>query len=371
MNFLTLKKAMIAGCVMLQMGWAMDAAARPFGKPLEAEVLVTQPSPHAALNTAMGQSLKKKVMLMNFPLSQEQRKALFTAKVKKSFRVKTALSKTSDLPAALDIGMNDVPVLDQGMHGSCVTFAATAAVDAVLGKGDYVSQLCQLELGDFLERVTMSYIPGGWDGSIAPWVLDQMMRYGIVSKETQQRSSCAGITEYPLKDNMNNGNPMSTGEFSLHSEPLIGRVFYSQLMSYEQRINAKFTDTDHAFDVLSDIKHAIVSGHRVMFSTFVVMSPYCGVGACAKHNQLQDTWALTDEINTPPYGMGGHEMVITGFDDNGTATDSKGNVHTGLLVLRNSWGETVGDNGNYYMTYDYFVKFVTDAHEVGPVDLFY
>lgn len=35
---------------------------------------------------------------------------------------------------AVDIGMANVPVLDQGAYGTCVTFAATAALDARLKK---------------------------------------------------------------------------------------------------------------------------------------------------------------------------------------------------------------------------------------------
>ena len=70
------------------------------------------------------------------------------------------------LSSSIDLGMNNVPVLDQGSHGTCVTFATTAAVDAVLGKGDYVSQLCNLELGATLEQ--FGYYPSGWDGSFGP-----------------------------------------------------------------------------------------------------------------------------------------------------------------------------------------------------------
>ena len=68
-----------------------------------------------------------------------------------------------NLPKRILLGMNNVPVLDQGSHGTCVTFAITAAIDAALSKGDYISQLCQLELGTYLEP--MGYSVSGWDGS--------------------------------------------------------------------------------------------------------------------------------------------------------------------------------------------------------------
>ncbi len=36
----------------------------------------------------------------------------------------------------------------------------------------------------------------------------------------------------------------------------------------------------------------------------------------------------------------------------------------GLLTLRNSWGEEVGDHGNYYMSYDYFLKLAVEEQVI-------
>lgn len=47
-------------------------------------------------------------------------------------------------------------------------------------------------------------------------------------------------------------------------------------------------------------------------------------------------------------------MIITGYDDHATARDSAGHAHQGLFTLRNSWGWSVGDWGDFYMSYDYF-----------------
>ena len=57
----------------------------------------------------------------------------------------------NDLPNKVQLGMANVPVLDQGIHGSCAVFAVTAALDAALKRGDHVSQLCLLQLGNYLE----------------------------------------------------------------------------------------------------------------------------------------------------------------------------------------------------------------------------
>ena len=52
----------------------------------------------------------------------------------------------------------------------------------------------------------------------------------------------------------------------------------------------------------------------------------------------KDTWALTKGLETPPYEVGGHEMVITGYDDNAFALDDQGQKHRGLLTLRKLMG---------------------------------
>lgn len=57
-------------------------------------------------------------------------------------------------------------------------------------------------------------------------------------------------------------------------------------------------------------------------------------------------------------------MVIIGYDDSAVATDKYGNKHQGLLILRNSWSSATGDQGNYYMTYDYFEVFVLEVQKI-------
>ena len=94
------------------------------------------------------------------------------------------------------------------------------------------------------------------------------------------------------------------------------------------------------------------------------MTKTCRTGACATHHQVNDTWALTPELSVPPYEVGGHEMVIYGYDDNAVAYDKDGNAHVGLLTLRNSWSSNNGDNGDYYMTYDYFKKYANEVQAV-------
>ena len=113
--------------------------------------------------------------------------------------------------------MNNVPVLDQGQHGSCVTFAVTAAYDAVIGSGDYISQLCQLQLGNYLEANGYGY--SGWNGSLGRYVLSQIDSFGIVTKAQEASYGCGGLYQYPGNEATPRA-PMTVKAYHQISEPL-------------------------------------------------------------------------------------------------------------------------------------------------------
>lgn len=331
-----------------------QSQALEIGKPITEKIHIIKPGLQAALS-------QKEVVLMGFKLSKKERETLFNYPLKKS-----SLDQiNAPLPTSINLDMNGVPVLDQGHHGSCVTFAATAAVDATLAKGDYVSQLCQLELGSYLEKD--SYLPSGWSGSFAPWVFDQMMRYGIVNTENQKTKGCAEIREYPVKAEENEGNPMSSSEYKQMSEDLNEKLYPVYLMNFFQRLDSHFSDSSQASKVLLQVKELLAKGRYATLGTFLILAPQCSAGACATYRTQQDTWALTKEIEDSSLDVGGHEMVITGYDDKAVALDQAGKKHQGLLTLRNSWSADAGDHGNFYMTYDYFKKFVGEVVEIVKV----
>jgi C1A family cysteine protease len=58
-------------------------------------------------------------------------------------------------------------------------------------------------------------------------------------------------------------------------------------------------------------------------------------------------------------------MIITGYDDEAIAIDKLGHQHKGLFTLRNSWGSSVADKGNFYMSYDYFKTLAMEAYKIG------
>lgn len=262
---------------------------------------------------------------------------------------------------AVELGMGNVPVLDQGMHGSCVTFANTGAIDAVYQQGDYASQLCSLALGKTLENEDSNF-PSGWDGSWGPLVLGQLMEYGVVSMDNQRLYGCGGLNEYP-KDENGTGYAMSVNDYNDMAEPITDKVEWRPILDTIDAFKPEQHDPDK---VLADVKKALKEGHRVTFG--VLLDVYQGMnGATGMHNGLFDTWMLNEEIiQDAEAGQidAGHEMIITGYDDKATAFSFDGTFATGLLTLRNSWGSFAGDNGNYYMSYDHFKLLALEAQAI-------
>lgn len=354
-----MKKSLLLGMSLTAVMVTVSAHAIELKGTVTAPAVITKPGV-----LKVGQAPKtKSVVLMNVRLTPDQKKQLFTFNSNP-----VQMNAQVGMPSKVDLGMNNVPVLDQGQHGTCVTFANTAAVDAVISKGDFVSQLCNLELGSYLADRGYSF--SGWDGSWGATVMNQILTYGVISKDDQQTKSCAGVTDYPTDDEYNHGNPMALDDYHQMSQDIIsGGLYMDPYLNANQRFQWPKVSLKPD-QMLQQVKQLLANQTtdapaRPTFGAILVVN-HCSVGACGSYRATDDTWALTDAIkNDPSPDLGGHEMVITGYDDNAVVKDNEGKKHVGLLMLRNSWGTDVGDQGNYYMSYDYFKQFVLEVQNVG------
>lgn len=268
----------------------------------------------------------------------------------------------NSLPTQVQLGMSNVPVLDQGAFGTCVTFAATAAVDALLNQGDYISQLCQLELGQYLANY--SHLPSGWDGSLGSVVLHQMNNFGFVQKRLEKTGACDGSLAYPTNDMIPKGQLSPQAYYNLSE----GYVDWTSLVDPYQ----VFVDEINKDALLMAVKDSLNQGDRLLLGVMLFAPEWCVVGACGKHQAPGDTWVVTPMIKAiiNAHGSHGeHEMIITGYDDEAIATDEKGRTYQGLLTLRNSWGSRVGNAGDFYMSYDYFKRLVVEVERVRGLTL--
>ncbi|MDF1683712.1 MAG: C1 family peptidase [Legionellaceae bacterium] len=306
--------------------------------------------------------MPKSVPLLRVELSDHAKNILAERlKTTSSTTNKPHLTKNiSKLPPQIQLGMNHVPVLDQGQHGSCAMFANTAVVDALLKRGDYISQLCLLQLGKHLEH--FGYNASGWNGSIGPIILQQIQAFGMISKTTQTEVGCGGLTNYPAHDKMPETD-MPLSEYHELSEPLAeGQFAWSPLLDFYKVL----LDKTEAEYTLYEVKNAL-SHHDRLTMGVLLFGPQYGVsGATAQHHAPNDTWVLPDmrDMIFSWNKIGGHAMIITGYDDDAVALDPDGYEHRGLLTLRNSWGEHIGDHGDFYMSYDYFQTLAIEVQRI-------
>ncbi len=276
-----------------------------------------------------------------------------------------ALSKA---PATnVQLGMNNVPVMNQGNHGTCATFAVTAAIDAALDVGDYISQVCTLQLGQHLER--LGYNPSGWDGSLNPLVLDQIRAFGFVNKASQRQLGCGGFTEYPAAGETPDTDLSLADHYDM-SEPLLeNSIAWTPLLDVYQ----VFLDQADPDKTLESVKQSLRKGDRLTFGVLLFRLNEGTAGALGQHHAINDTWVLTpeviDDINEQR-NYGGHAILITGFDNDAIAIDRQGRKHRGLLTIRNSWGEDAGDEGNFYMSYDYFKVLTIEIQRIRSLKRF-
>ncbi|MDX2346726.1 MAG: C1 family peptidase [Legionella sp.] len=308
----------------------------------------------------------KKITLLNVQLSEHAFEVLNkrAEKIKKSPISPELLAYST--ATSTQLGMNQVPVLDQGEHGTCATFATTAALDAALNKGDYISQLCHLQLGQYLEN--FGYNPSGWDGSLGALVLNQIESFGIVNKAVQREVGCGGFTEYS-EVHETPTEPLSLADYHEISEPLPDEIESTSLLDVTQ----VFLDRTNPQRTLELVKDALRNNDRLTFGILLFGLNAGNAGAAGQHHQPNDTWLLTADVSSNLIlhkNYGGHAMVITGFDDLATAVDQDGYAHQGLLTIRNSWGEHVGDNGNFYMSYDFFKLLTIEVQRIRSLKRF-
>ncbi|KAB8031887.1 C1 family peptidase [Fluviispira multicolorata] len=230
-------------------------------------------------------------------------------------------------PGAVDLGMANTPVLDQGKHGTCVTFASTAALNARLKVGDYIDQQCSLALNKYLGN---DY----WNGAYtAEQILDPLKTYGIIPKD-----QCFGST-YADTD-----QEVSPDQYSDKSDT-----------SFASQMDWTYVSSRD----INAVKAALKNGNRVAIGTLLSTADNTGVRGFSFTINGKKTsgglWAC-DQPGSKNYcgrSNAGHEVVIIGFDDSQK-----------LFKIRNSWSSKVGDSGDYYMTYNFFNTMEMDHTEI-------
>lgn len=272
---------------------------------------------------------------------------------------------SSDIkPIAKDLGMSNVPVLDQGQEGTCLTFAATAAIDARLGIGDFISQQCSLQLNKNLGT-------DGWNGLYyASEVIDPLKKYGVVSQSGcnaryPSKSVPISVSEYQSRSDKSVSEKVSALKYTYYSQPSLSIL--KSAIDQGKRVEISFLLNPNSQDG--------VKGYDI---TVNGVKKYGGLWACSNPNiNPQPDPDLSEleqcKLRFPDfewycdwlYGKNlaklkfagencgqfnsGHGVIAVGYDDTQK-----------LIKIRNSWGVNVGDSGEYFMSYEFFSSQVMD-----------
>lgn len=237
------------------------------------------------------------------PDAEDLRDRIYTST---QFKTKTALPKVVDLrPGCSDI-------VDQGELGSCTANAIASGLreywEIRAGK---LTQLSRLWLY-WNER----NIEGCVDEDSGAFIRDGM--------KVLQKMGCAPEIDWPYDIAKFRQRPPAKSN--------------KDAVQYEITEYHRVTD-------LTALKSALAEGFPVV------------TGIKVYESFESDQVAQTGIVPLPNRGeqfLGGHAVLAVGYKD-----DVKNNGQ-GIVICRNSWGESWGDKGYFYLPYGYFVSNVTD-----------
>lgn len=218
--------------------------------------------------------------------------------------------KVTKLPSRVDLISKDTPIMDQGDLGSCTANGQCGTLqynEKNFSKKPYViaSRL-------FLYYVTRRYIMGvnGDTGASIRDTIKALGKYGT-PPEVEYPYDVKKFDEKPPEKAFTDALPFKA-------------VTYTRLTS------------------LNQIKQFINNGYPVNFGTNLYDNILNDQGYCNNNPDIPYPKPSNQAI-------GGHAMVIVGYDDNYNINDGKG-----AFMIRNSWGESWGNKGYGWIDYRYF-----------------
>ena len=225
----------------------------------------------------------------------------------------TQFKTTTVLPKIVDLRTNCSRVVDQGALGSCTANAIAS------GLREYWENLSGQQC-TLLSRLWLYWEERFLEGTVnedsGAYIRDGM--------KVLQKMGCAPEADWPYDITKFKQTP-----------PANATTDATQYTIAEY----------HRVTNLTSLKPALAEGYPVVIGIKVFES--------FESNQV----AQNGIVPLPKRGeqfLGGHAVLAVGYKD-----DPK-NRGQGVVIGRNSWGESWGDKGYFYLPYSYFNSYVTD-----------
>jgi len=244
---------------------------------------------------------------MTLPLSQRGRRYGFRPSHADPRVPKYKVQLPLALPPQVSLLSNLGPVKDQGQLGACTAFAAT-------GYLEYLYRTFKRSQPVF-SPLFLYYQEREYDGDLG-----------------QGDTGSFGSTAFWVLN--------KTGVCLESSDPYEPAQFETAPTTDQLTEAAKYrVGAMHTVSTVDDIRSCLATSYPVL------------IGVSIYESFEDGDWGSNHVMPTPTGSLlGGHELYIFGYDDNAKR-----------FAVRNSWGASWGDNGNFYADYATLDSILTEA----------